>query len=102
MFDFIDKLLQGFIAPEAGFQQSSFLPSLEITDKLRLGFNKEYLDFITRTFLTAQKSQDLHQENRLWFLEEIAYHLKLCYPTLSLQEYDHILQQLIDEETEAE
>jgi len=99
MFDFIDKLLQKFTAPAVGFQ-TSFLPCLEITEKLRDSVDKEYLDFITNLFLAATKDPDyLKQENRFWFLEEIAYHLRLCYPNLSMQEYELILQQLIDKES---
>lgn len=99
MFDFIEKLLQKFtIIPIVG-HSSSFLPQLEITKKLRDRFDKEYLDFITRLFLRSIKDpQYLKQENRYWFLEEIAYYLRLCYPKLSMREYEVILQQLINED----
>jgi hypothetical protein len=97
VFDFIESLLQKFTTPQIGYQ-SSFLPSLPVTEKMREKLDKEYLDFVAQIFLIAQKSEDMKRENQLWFSEEIAWALKQAYPNLSLGEYEAVLQQIIDEE----
>ena len=86
-------LIFDFFKPPKKIEHSSFLPALSVSQKLQNLTDKAYLDFITGLYVTSK--QTLDKENQIWFLEEIAIHLKLSYPNLTKNEIFNTLQQIV-------
>ena len=96
--DFIGKIF--VIPPEpdppATVSLGGYLPPIHISDKMKKSFDKDYLDFIVNLYMKSKKS-GISDKNHHWFYEEIAHYLHKCYPNLSMQEYESILNQIIKE-----
>jgi hypothetical protein len=93
--DLIKLLLppQQYVEPK-----KSLLPEIPISDDLRDQLDKSYLDFIVNLYLVAQKDgQKLPFDKDRWFIDEITYNLRHCYPNLMHQEYEQILQRIINQ-----
>ena len=69
------------------------LPPFHVSKELHQAANKQYLDFATGLFVSSKK--DLSKDDQVWFLEEIAFYLKLSYPTLTKDAIYTTLQQII-------
>ena len=74
--------------------KASYLPEIHISPKLLLDLDKSYLDFLTKLYLSSENQ--LNEDSRYWFIYEIAYYLRYCYPDLQMREYELILQQIIE------
>lgn len=103
MFEFenLTDLLKLFLPQksiEVAVAEKSLLPSIPITDELQIKLNRGYLDFIVAMYMTSQKNKvELTPEKDRWFIEEITYYLRLCYPNMTFREYEQVLDQLINQ-----
>lgn len=103
MFNFLDpaKLVQAILGKPQKFPiallespKETSLPEIEISPKLQRDLDRCHLDFLAKLFLSSRKS--INRESQLWFIEELAYYLRICYPDLSSLEHQQILLQIME------
>jgi len=97
LFDFLDELLNGLAlsSKEATPLYRSLLPNVHLNSKIQECINKNFLIFLTRLYI-ATRNTKLAQDIHSWFIEEIAYNLRVCYPGVTKQDYEEILQKIIN------
>lgn len=75
--------------------QCTRLPEIKFTENAQKKFDEYNLDFLCGLYFSTKQQGNLKEKSELWFLEEIAYYLRIVYPNRSRRDYLNILYQVI-------
>jgi len=90
-----DVFQSGPHAESAVAARNSRLPEVKITENTQKKFDEYNLDFLCGLYFSTKQQGSLKKKSEIWFLEEIAYCLRIVYPNRSRQDYLNILHQVI-------
>ena len=68
------------------------------SSKLEIALSKNYLDFIVGVFIVGIKANrpEFTSDRKMWYLEEILLIVRAVWPNLSQDQYQHILNSIVD------
>jgi hypothetical protein len=73
--------------------KKDFLPEIEIREKTQREIDQLHLEFLVRLYVSSEGS--ITEDKKSWFVDEIIYYLRYCYPGMAMHECSRVVQQII-------